>query len=71
MMKLFQEHVSEDLTRNSKIYIPVKNGHTTNTRDNNVFIVISKNDSGTHFRCTFDNNKDAEKFAEEWIEKND
>ena len=70
-MKLLEEHISENLKRSARLYIPMKDCKSQNTRDGGVWTFVGRSESGTHYTCKFDNVLDAQKYCEEWVNKDD
>lgn len=71
-MKFLTEHVSEDLTRVCSIYVFTVDGKSINSKKTKTsLLLIATDENGNKQQFPFETSLEAEKFAEEWVSKND
>lgn len=56
-MKLLSEYLSEDKSKTAKVYFI----------DNKAYVVVLKDDMGTHYKTVFTNLQMAEDYAEDYV----
>ena len=61
-MRELSNYFSEDMKKQATVF---------HIKEENVFKVVAKSDSGTHYNTCFGTEDEAEQFAEEWVLKDE